>query len=214
MTLPFTTAQFFQVMQRYNDAVWPMQVVLTVAAVVSIALLWTDVRRRSLLVSAVLAFLWAWSGLVYHLGFFYAVNPAAALFGALFLAGAAAFAWYGVVRERLHFEPVRSTRAVVGLGLIAYALVVYPELAAALGHAYPRMPTFGLPCPLTIFTIGLLAFLAPPYPRMVLIVPLAWSVIAMQAAFLFGMYEDLGLLAAALAGAWLALQPPHHPRTA
>ena len=214
MTLPFTTAQFFQVMQRYNDAVWPAQVLLTLAAILSVALLWTDVRHRSVLISAALALLWAWSGLVYHLGFFYAVNRAAALFGALFLAGAAAFAWYGVARGRLHFELVRSKRVAVGLGLIAYALVVYPELAAALGHAYPRMPTFGLPCPLTIFSIGLLAFLAPPYPRMVLIVPLAWSVVAMQAAFLFGMFEDLGLLPAALAGAWLVLQPSHHPRTA
>ena len=214
MTLPFTPQQFFEVMQRYNEAVWPMQVVLTLVALASVVIVWTPVQRRSVLISGALALLWTWCGLVYHLGFFYAVNPAALLFGGLFLAAAAAFAWQGVVKQRLHFVMVPGPRTVAGLALIAYALVVYPELAAALGHAYPRTPTFGLPCPLTIFTIGLAAFLAPPFPRTILVAPLLWSVIALQAVFLFGMYEDLGLVAAALVAAWILLQPRNSARPA
>ncbi len=214
MTLPFTTAEFFEVMQRYNEAVWPAQVGLTTGAVLIVALLWTRARYRSVLISARLALLWAWSGLVYHLAFFYVVNAAALLFGALFIAAAALFAWHGVVKRRLQFELVHGTHAGVGLALIAYALVVYPELGSALGHTYPRMPTFGLPCPLTIFTIGMLAFAAAPCARVLLIVPLAWSVVALQAAFRFGMYEDFGLLAATLAGAWLVLHPAHRTTTA
>src|SRR5690606_7702918 len=82
--------------------------------------------------------------------------------------------------------------------LVAYALLGYPLLGAALGHRFPAAPTFGLPCPTTLFTVGLLAFLARPYPAYVLAVPLLWSAVGTSAAFGLGMYEDLGLIAAGL----------------
>src|SRR5690606_31807492 len=63
--------------------------------------------------------------------------------------------------------------------------------------------TFGLPCPTTLFTVGLLAFLARPYPAYVLAVPLLWSAVGTSAAFGLGMYEDLGLIAAGLIAAGL-----------
>jgi hypothetical protein len=209
MTLPFTSAQFFGVMQAYNVAVWPAQVVLTLLALGCVVLVLTQAARRSVLIAAALSLLWAWSGIAYHLVFFSRVNPAAWLFGALFVSAAGVFAWQGVIERRLHFDAISRRRAAVGLALIAYALVVYPELANAFGHAYPVMPTFGLPCPLTIFTIGLLATLTPPYPRWLLVAPVVWALIALEAAFAFGMYEDLGLAAAALVGGWLALPPTH-----
>jgi len=76
------------------------------------------------------------------------------------------------------------------------------------------MPTFGLPCPTTIFTFGMLAFLRPPYPRYLFVLPLVWVLIASQAAFLFGMVEDLGLLPAGLVGLWLAWRPAQRMRLA
>jgi hypothetical protein len=48
-----------------------------------------------------------------------------------------------------------------------------------------------LPCPTTIFTIGVLCFLATPHPRYVLLTPILWSVVGTQAAFLFGVHQDL-----------------------
>lgn len=59
---------------------------------------------------------------------------------------------------------------------------------------YPEMPTFGLPCPTTIFTIGLLCFAVWPLPRSPLIVPLLWCLVGAQAAFLLGVKPDLGLI--------------------
>jgi hypothetical protein len=69
------------------------------------------------------------------------------------------------------------------------------------------MPTFGLPCPTTIFTIGTLCLLRTPFPRHVLGAPFLWAAIGSQAAFLLGVYQDLGLLAAGLIGAGLLLKP-------
>lgn len=57
------------------------------------------------------------------------------------------------------------------------------------------MPTFDLPCPTTIFTIGLLAFLKTSYPRSPYIVPVLWYFIGGQAAFLLEVPSDFGLIA-------------------
>ena len=88
-----------------------------------------------------------------------------------------------------------------------FALVVYPAWSAWAGHRYPAMPTFGLPCPTTLFTIGTLAFLVAPYPRSPFVVPVLWCLVGVQAAFLLGVPQDLGLMVAAVAGIVLMARP-------
>jgi hypothetical protein len=159
-------------------------------------------------VSAILAGLWAWMGVVYHFIYFTPVNPGARLFAVVFIAQAAVFAWSGAVRGRLAFDGESRWRRIAGHALIAYALVGYPLLSLMLGREFPETPTFGLPCPTTIFTIGMLAFLSAPFPRTVLAVPIAWAFIGGQAALMLGVYEDIGLLVAGLAGVWLVFDRP------
>lgn len=208
MALPFSREQFFEVFARYNDAVWPAQFVLYAAALAALGLVLARQRHAGRAVSAVLALLWAWMAVMYHLVYFRQVNPAATLFGAAFLLAAVLFAWQGVVRGKLGFAWALDARSAAGLLLVAYGLAFYPALAWLLGHRYPAMPTFGLPCPTTIFTLGLLTLMRPPYPRAVFIVPLAWVLVGAQAVFLFGLYEDIGLLAAGAAGAWRLFRMP------
>ena len=201
MQPPFSADQFFEVFARYNDAVWPAQAALLVIALIAVG---AAVRRSgsagsSRLVVALLAMLWAWMGLVYHIGFFRSINTAATLFGGLFLAQAGLLLWYAMRRETLHFAHPAGVRGAAGAALIVYALVVYPLLGAALGHRYPAAPTFGLPCPTTIFTLGLLLWTKHPVPWAVLIVPVGWAVVGTSAALQLGMVEDLGLPVAAFA---------------
>ena len=200
MRLPFTPEAFFDVFERYNEAVWPAQVALALLALVAVGL---AVRgegvARARGVAGVLALLWLWMGVVYHLAFFRAINPAAVAFGVAFVAQAALLVWYGVLRARLAFRPRLDARGVSGGLLLAYALVGYPLLGAALGHGYPASPTFGLPCPTTIFTLGLLLWAAPPAPWPVLVIPLGWAIVGTSAAVQLGVREDFGLGVAALA---------------
>jgi len=200
MQLPFTVDQFFDVFRAYNTSVWPAQVLLIALAAVAIAAALFPRRWSGVAISAVLAVLWAWSGLAYHLAFFAAINPAAYVFAAVSLAGAGAFLWHGVVRRRLVFKVVPSTRTTTGGALIVFALVAYPAWSHFAGHPYPTMPTFGLPCPTTIFTVGMLSFLSAPYPRSPLVVPVLWCFVGAQAAVLFGVTQDLMLAVAAVLG--------------
>ena len=201
MTLPFTAPEFLKLFARYNQAVWPAQVLLNGLAVAVAALVW---QRSARAVSVLLAVLWTWTALAYHLAFFSEINPAAPLFAALFLAGAAAFLLEGLVLGRLKFACVSGPRCALGVALVAYALVVYPLLAALQGRGYPWTATFGLPCPTTLFTFGVLAFLQPPYRAYLFLPPLLWAVIGTYAALAFPIYEDLGLAAAGVAGVFLA----------
>jgi hypothetical protein len=212
MNLPFTKREFFEAMAAYNQAVWPAQVALELMAV---AVVWLALRRAAsagMWVSAILALLWAWTGIAYHWVFFSAINQAAWAFGAICLAGAAGFARYGVVRRRIDVSPVWGGRGTFGWVLIAFALVVYPALGVLVGHRYPAFPTFGLPCPTTVFTVGVLLLMRAETPRSVYAAALIWSVIGASAAFLLGVYQDLGLVASGLAAAWAMRSGPRGPQ--
>jgi hypothetical protein len=214
MSLPFTREQFFDVFARYNEGVMPLQLGLFLLALSAFGAMVVRRRGSDRVVSAILAGLWAWMAIVYHFIYFAPVNPAAPLFAAMFLAAAALFAWAGVVRGRLVFDGESRARRVVGHALITYALVGYPLLSLLLGRQFPELPTFGLPCPTTIFTIGMLAFLSLPFPRYVLVLPIVWAFIGGQAALSLGVYEDIGLLVAGLAGVWLVFDRPAQTRAA
>ena len=202
MQIPFTAQQFFEVIARYNQAVWPAPLLLHALALLAVVFVLLPHRQSGAVVSAMLALLWAWTGLAYHLAFFTAINPLADVFGAASLAAAGVFLLEGMVRRRLRFRYAFGLRSTVGLALVVFALLVYPLWSIRAGHAYPQLPTFGLPCPTTLFTIGLLSLLTAPYPRSPLVVPLAWCLVGVQAALLFDMPPDLALLAAAV---WAAL---------
>lgn len=197
MRIPFTAAQFFDVFRAYNEAVWPMQLLLLAAALAAVALAFSARPRAAQGVSGILAALWLWMGAVYHILFFREINSAAALFGALFIGQGALFAWVAW-SARLHFEVGRDVRGVAGAALIGYALLVYPILGFVGGRVYPAAPTFGLPCPTTIFTLGLMLWARAPVPRLILVVPLLWAVVGTSAALQLGVPEDFGLLGAGI----------------
>lgn len=200
MQLPFSIEQFYGVFREYNMTLWPAQVVLLALAVAAIAMVAVPRRWSDMGISAILAFLWAWLGVAYHLAFFTAINPLAYGFAAVSVLGSLIFLWQGVVQRRLEFRLAANLRTAIGVLLVAFALGVYPAWSVYAGHPYPELPTFGLPCPTTIFTIGVLAFTANPYPRSPLVVPVLWSFVGGQAAFLLGVPQDLGLLVAGVVG--------------
>ncbi len=213
MVLPFTVEQFYGVFRDYNLAVWPMQWILVALALSATVAALRPRPWSGVAVSAILGLLWAWIALAYHLAFFSRISPAAYGFAAMSAAGAIVFVWQGVVRRRLSLRWAPGPRATAGVVLIAFALVVYPVWSAYAGHPYPTTPTFGLPCPTTIFTIGLLCFAVPPAPRSLLIVPILWCGVGAQAAFLLGVQPDLGLIAAGVVGLALLLPSGRPLRT-
>jgi len=86
------------------------------------------------------------------------------------------------------------------------ALIIYPILSLLFGHSYMSSPTFGAPCPTTIYTFGLLWIVRRPLARYSLAVPLIWSAVGGSAAFALGVRQDIGLVVAGLSGFWLLFE--------
>jgi hypothetical protein len=83
--------------------------------------------------------------------------------------------------------------------LIVYGLLIYPLIGFTVGHGYFASPTFGVPCPTTIFTVGILHFTDLQFPRFILAIPLAWSAVGSFAAAFLAVPQDLGLSVAGIA---------------
>ena len=182
-----------------------MQFILTGAALLSIFAAVKAGRSWSKTVSVILGLLWLWMGAVYHLMFFSLINPAATVFGIMFILQAAIFFYAGALRDDLTFRFRPCVLGFAGILLLIYALVAYPLLGFVYGHVYPYSPTFGLPCPTVIFTFALLLWSDKKVPLYVLPIPLIWSLIGFSAAILLGICEDIGLLIAGVLAVSLLL---------
>lgn len=191
-------AEFLDVFQAYNRAVWPLQVVFYLVAFLSILFM---VRRKGWsdkIISFVLSFFWLWMGLVYHLLFFININKAAYYFGFFFILQGFLFLFYGVYKNKLSFQFNQDVLGITGLLLIVFALFFYPLIGYTLGRRFPYNPTFGLPCPTTIFTLGVLLWANKKVPAILLVIPFLWSLLGFTAAVSLDIYEDSGLLVASL----------------
>ncbi|HEU4515188.1 MAG TPA: DUF6064 family protein [Nocardioidaceae bacterium] len=180
---------------RYNPAVWPGHVVAYLLGMLVLALVrFRPGRTTDGIVAGFLAATWLWLGVVFH--GIYAAQVAAvlsAVYATLFVVQAGLFARAAAVRS-LRFGRGSGLSGWVGWGSLAYALVLYPALAVALGHGWPEIPLLGMaPCPSAIATFGLLLLARPPVPRHLLAIPLVWAVMAPLAAVGRGVYEDIGL---------------------
>ncbi len=201
MKPPFTVDEFLSVFERYNHALGPAPLLAYALATLALVLALRGGRPASRTVLAVLAGFWAMNGAGYHLAFFRSVNPAATVFGVLFLAQAALYAAAAARPEPLAFRWRPTRRHALALGLAAYAGVVYPLAGAALGHAYPRAPLLGVaPCPTTIFTFAILLLAEGPVPVALYALPFLWSLVGVSAAAQLGIREDYGLAVAGVLG--------------
>lgn len=194
MELPFSRAKFLDAFAAYNRALAPWAAVLWLGSL-TVVLIFLRRHRLDRAVSLLLAVLWAWSGVAYHAAFFARINPAARIFAALFVIQGVLFSWLAFRPEplRYHWEP--GLRGSVGLALAAYGLA-YPGLALLAGEPWPRIPSFGVPCPTTILTAGLL-LAADPLPAWLAVIPILWGIIGGSAAFLLGIPTDYALFFAA-----------------
>lgn len=192
-----------EVFKRYNLAMYPLQAIFVVLALVVIFLAVKPTPKSNKLISGILALLWIWMGVAYHLVYFSSINNAAYLFGATFIFQGIQFFYLGVFKNQLSFKFRSDVNGIIGFLILGYALIVYPLAGSLLGHSYPSNPTFGLPCPTTIFTFGILLSSATRLPLTILIIPLLWSTVGFQAAISFGFYEDIGLSLSGILAAFL-----------
>ena len=200
MKLPFSVEQFLEAFKNYNQSVYPMQIVFYLLGATVILLSIKKIANADRIINVILSFFWLWMGIVYHLFYFAQINKAAYLFGGIFILQGLLFFYYGVLNSKLSYKFRFDKLGWAEVLLITFALIIYPFLGYVFGHSYPASPTFGLPCPTTIFTFGILMWFDKKMPLSILIIPFIWSIIGFFAALKLGVREDTGLLVAGILG--------------
>jgi hypothetical protein len=205
MTFPFTQEQFLTIFARYNLTIFPLQIIFIIIGIIA---LWFTIKKSQIsdrIILLILIFFWFWMGIVYHILFFSSINPLAWVFGVLFVIEAVLLIYFGVIKKLVGFSLTQDRYTLIGLVFIGYALVIYPVIGTVTGHGYPQLPTFGLPCPTTIFTFGLFLMADKKFPLPLLVIPLLWSTIGFFAALSLGITEDYMLLVAGVVGTALII---------
>jgi len=192
--LPFTHAQFVFVFALYNGVIWPLQWLAQAVGIGLLALLWKPSRTRDRTSILLLAVMWLWTGLAYHVVFFSLINPAATLFGMFFVFEGLLLAEAGL-RGRLIFGKASGLGRALGWALLVYAVLGYPALGLMLGERALELPAFGLtPCPVVLATLGVLLLATGPVRPWLFVIPVGWALIGGSAAVLLRVPQDWPLL--------------------
>jgi hypothetical protein len=212
--LPFTPEQFLAVFTEYNVAIWPSQIVAYLLGGMAVLLLFWQTAGSSRVIAAVLTAMWIWTGVFYHGIWFSQINKSAYLFATLFIIEGCGLFFAAAYGSQLRFGFRRDTATCVGATFVGYAAIVYPLIGMATGHRYPAVPMFGVtPCPVTIFTFGMLLLTIGPVPRWLLIIPVIWSLIGGSAAILLAVPQDwLLLLSGFVAVPLIFVRDNRHPK--
>ncbi len=199
MSVPFTSEQFFEVFAAYNAAIWPAQIIAYAFGLMAVAMLWSNWSIGKRLVLPILAIMWLWNGLAYHLVFFSTINPVASGFAAIFVVQAILLVAISTSGSSVQLDIRRDLRSLLGLSVIFYALFVYELLSYLAGHGLVKGPLFGVtPCPTTIFTMGVLLLARGKLVILLAIIPVIWSMVGLSAAVLFEVREDFALAVTAM----------------
>ena len=188
--LLFSPRTYYRMIERYNEAVWPVQLATLALGVVILALLYRPALERRRIIAGSVAALWAFVAVAFLWKRYATINWAATYFAWL-------FAIEAVLLVRLPFRPRRDFPGRLGIGLFVFSLAVYPLLAPLLGRGWRQSEIFGVaPDPTVLATLGLLLVTEGPAPWWALVAPLAWCLVSGAMLWAMGSPE-VGILVSA-----------------
>jgi hypothetical protein len=194
------TITFWTKIAAYNTATWPVQAVMTIAAVyLTYRVFAKPGARTDVWMKAFLASVFAWNGIVLFLVFLR--NPISMVTGVpLFLVVSVLFV-VDIFAKRTHFK-LPESKWMRGLTIVWIALtVLYPLLGWPLGHIWPKVLLPLFPCPLTVFAIALVAAAVPKTDKKAFIALLPWALMGLPKCFgALDCYEDCILFASGVYG--------------
>ncbi|WP_376695976.1 DUF6064 family protein [Wenzhouxiangella sp. EGI_FJ10305] len=195
--IPFSPEIYWRLIERVNEAFWPLHVLTVVLGVAALVL---ALRGNTRVALALLAPAWLGSGVIFHFNYYAELNWAAHWFGWGFIVQAALLtaipAFNATPREPGHSGPVRRWfGAAIGIGaLLAYPLITFE--------------TCGLhPDPTAIATLGvLLVSLRGVIAGLAILIPSIWCLITTLTLIpLEAAWAPLPLAVAVVSGAFLII---------
>ena len=208
--LLFSPCTYYRLLELYNVAIWPAQILALGLGVAILALLRGKEIWRGRGIAAILAACWLWVAWAYLLERYDTINWAARYFAAGFLIQALLLIWTGLVRGGLVLRPGGDLVSRAGLCVFLFALVAQPLIGPLLGRPWTQVEAFGVaPDPTALATLGILLTATKRVFWELLALPLIWC--AISGATLWAMESPEALVMAGAAtlvlclAAWKAL---------
>ncbi len=192
--LLFSPRVYWRLIERHNQAVWPLQVfALVIGAFILFALLrprpWTSRTTAALLAAGWLYVAWGFLASRYA-----TINWPVIYVVPFFVLESLLLLGWGTLGGCSVPRPAWDVPSRIGLSLLLYALVAHPLVAAVAGRPWAAAEVLGIfPDPTAIATLGvILGLRSGTGARVLLVIPAMWCLISF-----------FTLLAMAAPSAWL-----------
>ncbi|WP_085033383.1 DUF6064 family protein [Ensifer aridi] len=189
--LMFSPRVYFRLIERYNQALWPLQLVFIAGALAVLVPAALHPSRVRIAVPSIFALAWGFCAWQFLWMRYASIN------WAMSYAAAAFFIQTGllVLTALLAREPasVGGLRRYGGIGLAVFGLLAYPFIALLAGRSPASAETFGMmPDPTVATTLGAMLMVGQRTLWLLLPIPIIWC--AYSGLTLWAM-EDPGALA-------------------
>lgn len=194
------TVNFWTQVAAYNEATWPVQAVMIIAAAyLTYRVFAKPGAKTDVWIKAFLSLAFAWNAIVFFLVF--VRNPISMFTGVPLFIIVSILLVADIFAKKTHFKlPEGGWMRGLTIAWIALA-ALYPLIGWPLGHTWPQVLWPLFPCPLTVFTIALSAAAAPQTDRRVFIALLPWALMGLPKCFgALDCYEDCILFASGVYG--------------
>ncbi len=211
MKTPITTDQFFSVFEKYNHAIFPVQIGLFLLTILALIAIGSKIGQKDKFVAGILGVIWIWTGIGYHWVFYSDINNLALGYGVVFILQGLFLVWEGVILYNLKFVFRMTVQAILGYFFILYSLIIYPVVGYLIEPNLSQTISIGLPSPTIILTFGFLLLCDKKFSKYLLIIPSLWAVIGISGIIKLGVYQDSVMLIAAIIADVLILRSKKPP---
>jgi hypothetical protein len=195
--LSFSLEEFLLVLESYNLDIWPLQIIAYVLILLVLFISLKPTKYSAKIVLVVLSFFWLFTGIVFCFIYWAPSHIFGYIFG-IFCTVQGLLFLYSITRSDITISSPNKTYTFIGILFVLYAIIGYQVFGYYLGHIYPKFFAVGLvPCPTTIFTLGIFLIINKKVPIKYFIIPLMISLGGFLAAY-NGIYEDMGLIIAGI----------------
>jgi hypothetical protein len=189
--LMFSPRVYFRLIERYNQALWPLQLVFIAGALALLVPAALHPSRVRIAVPPIFALAWAFCAWQFLWLRYASINWAMSYAAAAFFIEAGLLVLTALVAREP--TPLGGLRHYGGIGLAVFGLLAYPFIALLAGRSPASAETFGMmPDPTVATSLGAMLMVGQRRLWLLLPIPITWC--AYSGLTLWAM-EDLGALA-------------------
>ena len=199
--LMFSPRTYYRLLERYNEAVWPVQLLTLAAGAIILVLLANPSAGRSRIIAGILALLWAWIAWAFLWSRYAAINWAVTYMVPMFVIEVVLLVWTAVAERPLALRFKHDFPGTIATVVLILSIAVYPLLAPLSGRPWGQSEVFGTASdPTVLGTLALALLAGNPLRWQMAVVPILWLLFSGATLLAMRSAEAYLLLPAAVLG--------------